>query len=62
MFTKFYRTKSAITTDTDRVGLGLALAKEIIEKNKGKIHVESDGRDRDTHFWFTLPVVQEKKD
>jgi len=61
IFTKFYRTKEAITTDTDRIGLGLALAKEIIEKHKGKIYVESEGKDRETHFWFTLPISKERK-
>ena len=56
MFTKFYRTRDAITKDTDRVGLGLALAKEIIRKHHGNIYVESEGKGKDTCFWFTLPV------
>ena len=62
MFTKFYRTRDAIAKDTDRVGLGLALAKEIIKKHNGDIYVESEGKDRDTCFWFTLPLPKEKED
>ena len=61
MFTKFYRTRDAITKDTDRVGLGLALAKEIIKKHNGNIQVESEGKDKNTCFWFTLPISQKKK-
>ena len=62
MFTKFYRTRDAITKDTDRVGLGLALAKEIIKKHNGNIQVESEGKDKDTCFWFTLPLPKKKED
>ena len=61
MFTKFYRTRDAITQDTDRVGLGLALAKEIISKHKGEVYVESEGKAGNTTFWFTLPISKEKR-
>ena len=62
IFTKFYRTREAITKDTDRVGLGLSLAKEIISKHKGKVYVESEGKGMETSFWFTLPISKVKKD
>ncbi len=61
MFTKFYRTQEAISKNTDSIGLGLSLAKEIIKKHGGKIHVESDGKGLGARFWFTLPVAREKK-
>ena len=46
LFNRFYRGTSA---REDSVGLGLALAKEIIEKQKGYVSVESE-RDKGTCF------------
>jgi len=60
IFTKFYRTRDAITKDTDRIGLGLALAKEIIKKHNGEIGVKSEGKGKKTYFWFHLPIFKEK--
>jgi len=60
IFTKFYRTMDAITKHTDRMGLGLALAKEIINKHGGKISVKSEGRGQKTCFLFYLPIFEEK--
>jgi signal transduction histidine kinase len=56
IFTRFYRSQEAITKDVDRVGLGLSLAKEIIEKHAGSIHVDSKGIGLGSRFWFTLPI------
>lgn len=61
IFTKFYRTREAITKDTDRIGLGLSLAKEIISKHGGKVYVESEGKGMETCFWFTLPISKKKE-
>lgn len=46
LFNRFYRGTSA---REDSVGIGLALAKEIIEKQKGYVSVESE-RDKGTYF------------
>ncbi len=43
-----------------RLGLGLTIAKEIVESHKGRIWVESPGRDRGAMFLFTLPVPRAK--
>lgn len=47
--------KSRGTDDEAGTGLGLILCKELVEKNKGRIWVESDPQ-KGSKFSFTLPV------
>lgn len=58
VFTKFFRTKGAVASDADRAGLGLAIAKDIIERHGGGVGVESEGNNQGSRFWFTLPVTR----
>lgn len=39
-----------------RLGLGLSIAKEIVESHKGRIWVQSPGRGKGATFHFTIPV------
>jgi len=55
VFTKFFRSKKAIQTETDRSGLGLFIAKEIIEAHSGKINVESK-EGKGTIVTIKLPI------
>lgn len=56
IFEKFYRLDTARSTRTGGAGLGLAIAKEIVELHGGSIHAESTGRR--TAFVITLPLCQ----
>ena len=54
IFEKFFRLDSARASNTGGAGLGLAIAKEIIELHKGTISAQSN--DEFTEFMITLPA------
>lgn len=54
IFEKFYRLDAARSTSTGGAGLGLAIAKEIVELHGGSIRAESTGTH--TAFLITLPL------
>jgi len=55
VFTKFFRGDNASQVYTDGTGLGLFIAKEIIEAHEGKIWFESSSR-TGTTFYVSLPI------
>ena len=55
LFTKFFRAKKAMEEETSGIGLGLYLAKNIIERHGGKIWAQSV-TGRGSTFTFTLPL------
>jgi signal transduction histidine kinase len=58
IFNKFYRTPRATKTDTEGMGIGLFLAREIMKRHNGGITVESEGEDKGASFTVTLPAVK----
>lgn len=57
IFQKFYRLDEARSTRTGGAGLGLAIAKEIVERHGGSIRAESDGSS--VSFVIELPQYTE---
>jgi PAS domain S-box-containing protein len=55
LFTKFFRGRNPVVSDTGGTGLGLVIAKAIIERHKGRIEVASVPGEG-THFRVLLPV------
>jgi len=52
---KFFRSKNILKYQTHGSGLGLYIAKSIIERSGGKMGFQSK-EDRGSTFWFTLPT------
>jgi len=57
VFSKFWRSKEARTTDTEGMGIGLFMAREIIERHDGQILVESGGVGKGATFLIKLPLT-----
>lgn len=58
VFSKFYRASEARAVDTEGMGIGLFIAKEIIKRHKGKIWTESEGLEKGSTFSFSLPKTK----
>ena len=57
IFQKFFRSANALKHQTEGSGLGLYIAKSIIDKSGGKLSFTSQ-EDKGSTFWFTLPIKQ----
>jgi signal transduction histidine kinase len=57
IFQKFFRSDNALKNQTMGTGLGLFIAKSVVEESKGKIWFESEP-EKGTTFFFTLPIYK----
>jgi len=60
IFDEFYKADTS-RHDFDSSGLGMPIAKRIVEKHGGNIWAESDGKGKGSTFYFTLPITQSDK-
>ncbi len=56
VFNEFYRAANARKVERDGTGLGLSMAKQVVERHRGEIWVESE-EGKGTRISFTLPKV-----
>jgi signal transduction histidine kinase len=60
MFTKFFQVETGADRKYEGTGLGLVIAKMIIEAHKGKIWIDSK-LEKGSKFIFTLPISKDQR-
>lgn len=61
LFTKFVRGSGIAQVQPDGSGLGLYIAKRVVEGHAGKIWVESEGEGKGSTFHFEIPIKADKE-
>ena len=62
LFTRFYRVDKSRSRASGGSGIGLTIAKHLVEAHHGKIRAESEGTGKGSTFIFTIPAASEIDD
>jgi PAS domain S-box-containing protein len=57
VFEKFFQVDSSYTRTAGGIGVGLTIARKIVEAHGGKLWAESEGVGKGSKFIFTLPIT-----
>ncbi len=60
LFTRFYRVDKSRSRASGGSGIGLTIAKHLVEAHGGRIWADSAGRGQGSTFGFTLPLVKRR--
>jgi signal transduction histidine kinase len=60
LFKKFSRVGDWSTQEVQGTGLGLYISRSLVEMHHGRIWVESQGKDKGSTFYFSMPVYEAK--
>ncbi len=61
VFNRFYQVESPLSRRFEGIGLGLTLAKELVELNNGRLWAESPGLNKGSTFYVALPLEKSRK-
>lgn len=61
VFEKFYRADNYLTSKAQGSGLGLYIAKNLIEKMNGRIEINSSKKENYTEFLIYIPLLEPEK-
>ncbi len=61
IFQKFYRADNAVAVASDGSGIGLYVTRLIVEASGGKVWFSSDGIDKGSTFYFSIPYRGSQK-
>lgn len=56
IFERFYQEEDSLRRSVGGTGLGLAICRQIIQNMGGQIWAYSEGKDRGSQFYFTIPI------
>ena len=59
IFERFYRVDTSLSVEAGGPGVGLSIAKELVELHGGRIWVESQAREGST-FTFIIPLAEKQ--